>query len=128
MDVCATMAETSVLKYIALCSCTSRSQELLACKTDRRVLALEGSSLSVKAKDPELYADTSSALALRNALFRRGVCLEMAGLASFLEHDNLGFLPDGKMGVRSTLCLASNQGATWITWPHYLRHQSFIQS
>ena len=34
---------------------------------------------------------------------------------------NLGFLPDGKMGVRSTLCLASNQGATWITWPHYLR-------
>ena len=37
---------------------------------------------------------------------------------------NLGFLPDGKMGVRSTLCLASNQGATWITWPHYPRRSS----
>ena len=37
------------------------------------------------------------------------------------SRSHLGFLPDGKMGVRSTLCLASNQGATWITWPHYLR-------
>lgn len=72
-------------RYLALASCTSRSQEVQG-GTKTKELVFEGGSLVVRDKDDKLSAPTSSELHFLRAMTRRGIAFKFAQLMAFEQH------------------------------------------
>ena len=89
VDMFCQMIEQSCLRYVGLSHCVSREHELSAQRTEKQVLVLEKKEIHARPKHLELAADTSSELRVHNALVRRGLALDQAGLMSFETHDRI---------------------------------------
>ena len=89
VDLFCQMVEQSCLRYVALSRCVSREHELGAQRTERQVLVLENKEIHARPKLADLAADTSSELRVHNALVRRGLAADQAGLMTFETHDRI---------------------------------------
>lgn len=89
IDAYAQMVSDGAIRILPLSRCISREQELHSVKNDRSVITLEGQQLHVRNKGSEATADISTELKVHMAFIRRGLALEMAGLASYRVHERV---------------------------------------
>ena len=89
VDSFVAMLEESVLRVLPLSKCISREQELAMAKQDKQVVVLENHQLQVKAKSLENEASLSNELRVHNAMVRRGLAMDQAGLMNFAVHDKI---------------------------------------
>ena len=89
VDAFVTMLDECVLRILPLSKCVSRDQELAQSKTDKQVVTLENHQLHVKAKGSNLEANLSNELRVHNAMIRRGLAMDQAGLMTFAVHDTI---------------------------------------
>ena len=85
----AQMLEEGALRIQPLSKCVSREQELNAVRSDKHVFTLEGQELQMKNKQPDLSTDLGNELKVQNAFTRRGLALELSGLATFEMHERI---------------------------------------
>ena len=83
------MLEEGALKTYPLSKCVTREQELNAVKADKQVLTLEGKEIQVNSKQLEVSSDLGNELRVQNAFIRRGIALEMSGLATYDVHERV---------------------------------------
>jgi hypothetical protein len=74
------------LKYLAISSCTSREQEMSGQKRDPKLALDSEGQLKLKQQPNDARADVSSDMKIKNALTRRGLGYDQAGLISFSTH------------------------------------------
>lgn len=88
------MVHDSCLKYIPLPGCVSREDELCNERTSKKLLHLEHNQLVVKSKDSSMRLDLNCPLRLQQALTRRALAADQAGVVSFAALDMVthGFL------------------------------------
>ncbi|CAE7297850.1 unnamed protein product [Symbiodinium microadriaticum] len=81
------MEREGQLRYIAPEQCGTRMYEIQNVKAQSKILSLEEGKLAISEEKglPEIAC--GSALLLQEALKRRGVALQFAGVASFLAHE-----------------------------------------
>ena len=89
VDLCFSMCEENVVKYVPWDACVRRDQELVLQRRDRHFATDSSGSLKERATTPALKADVSSDLRLELALTRRGAALHMAQVCSFDVHGKL---------------------------------------
>ena len=89
IDAFAAMLQDGSIKILPLSKCISRDQELHSEKADKHVLHLEGNQIQVKNQQHDLASDLSNELKVHQAFIRRGLALEMANLASYLQHEKV---------------------------------------
>ena len=91
VDAFVGMLEESVLKVLPLSRCISRDQELAQAKADKQVVVLENHQLQVKPTPKTLTgeASLSNELRVHNAMVRRGLAMDQAGLMTFTVHDKI---------------------------------------
>ncbi len=87
VDAFVAMLEESVLKILPLSKCISREQELAQAKMDRQIVVIENHQLQVKPKTLVGEASLSNELRVHNAMIRRGLAMDQAGLMTFSLHD-----------------------------------------
>ena len=80
------MADQAI-RHIPLNRCSSREQEVSNVKRDENLFRLENAALRLAVKPQPLKVDLSTELRVAQALSRRGLALEMAGVASFQVHE-----------------------------------------
>lgn len=85
IDRCCHMREQETLVYIPWAECTSREDEMFHVKRDRSWIPTADGRL-VQTTDPDLQIDVSSDLKLVQALTRRGIAFEIAGILTFECH------------------------------------------
>ena len=83
------MLQDGSIKILPLSKCISRDQELHSEKADKHVLHWEGNQIQVKNQQHDLASDLSNELKVHQAFIRRGLALEMANLASYLQHEKV---------------------------------------
>ena len=88
VDLCSAMTADQVIRHVPAHRCSSRDQEVTLVKRDDTLFRLENTSLRVAQKQAVIKVDLSSELRLAQALSRRSVALEMAGVASFEQHES----------------------------------------
>ena len=87
VDSCSSMASAQCITYIPPSRCASREQEIASGRKEEHLLRLEHAALKLASKAQPLKVDVTSELRVSQALTRRGVALEMAGVCSFQEHE-----------------------------------------
>ena len=87
VDQFSTMLSDQSIRHVPLNRCSSREQEVCNLKRDEHLFRLENSALRLAAKPQPLKVDLSTELRVAQALNRRGLALEMAGLGSFDVHE-----------------------------------------
>ena len=88
LDLATQLYDQNVLRCIPLEKCYSRLTELAATnKTQTKLLEVESSKIIVKDKDAEIETNVQSSYQLLEALKRRGLALDFAGVMSFTRHD-----------------------------------------
>lgn len=81
--------EDNTVEWIPWEEVPKRDQELAGAPGRRKWIADHMGVVREKSVKPEVMADVGSALRISNALLRRGVALEVAGLMSFTAHERL---------------------------------------
>ena len=81
------MEREGQLRYIAPEQCGTRMYEIQNVKAQSKVLSLEEGKLAISEEKGLPEVACGSALLLQEALKRRGVALQFAGVASFLAHE-----------------------------------------
>ena len=81
------MMADQAIRHIPLNRCSSREQEVSNVKRDENLFRLENAALRLAVKPQPLKVDLSTELRVAQALSRRGLALEMAGVASFQVHE-----------------------------------------
>ena len=108
IDLCYSMREEEILRYIEPATCLCRQQELLGCKKEAFIRLDGNGKLVTVHKDAHLEADLSSEYRVRLALQRRSLALDQIGLLVYgdseLYHDYLYSLmlkdvPDSHMPI-----------------------------
>ncbi len=89
VDAFVTMLDECVLRILPLSKCVSRDQELAQSRSDKQVVTLENHQLHVKSKGANLEANLSNELRVHNAMIRRGLAMDQAGLMTFSVHDTI---------------------------------------
>ena len=88
LDLATQLYDQNVLRCIPLEKCYSRLTELAATsKTQTKLLEVESSKIIVKDKDAEIETNVQSSYQLLEALKRRGLALDFAGVMSYTRHD-----------------------------------------
>jgi len=88
LDLATQLYDQNVLRCIPLEKCYSRLTELAATsKTQTKLLEVESSKIIVKDKDAEIESNVQSSYQLLEALKRRGLALDFAGVMSYTRHD-----------------------------------------
>ena len=87
VDLCSAMIADQAIRHIPLNRCSSREQEVSKVKRDENLFRLENAALRLAVKPQPLKVDLSTELRVSQALSRRGLALEMAGVASFQVHE-----------------------------------------
>ena len=80
--VCA-MKDDDTLRYVDPAKCCSRTQELGGIKKEQFIKPTADGKVMMVNRDPDLAADLSSELKIRQALTRRSLALDQASLMSF---------------------------------------------
>ena len=83
VDRCVHQIEDGQLRHIALNECPSRSQEVLNQKREPGLTFDASGSIRLTKKDSELKTDTSTELKVQQAMLRRALAFDQAGLISF---------------------------------------------
>ena len=81
------MHERNQITYIGPEKCVSRLHELTASKHPERLVEVESSKLIIKEKSESLEIVAQTALQVQEALRRRGLALEFAGVMNFSQHE-----------------------------------------
>lgn len=89
VDAFVAMLEESVLKILPLSKCISREQELAQAKVDKQIVVMENQQLQIKPKTLTGETNLSTELRVHNAMIRRGLAMDQAGLMSFNVHDKI---------------------------------------
>ena len=88
MDLATRLYDQNVLRYIPLEKCYSRLTELsVVNKGQAKLLEVESSRVVVKDKDAEFETNVQSSYQLLEALKRRGLAMDFAGVMNFTRHD-----------------------------------------
>ena len=87
IDLCGAMVVDQAIRHIPLHRCSCREQEVSSVKKDETLLRLDNAALRLASKPQPLKVDLSTELRVSQALSRRGLALEMAGVASFQVHE-----------------------------------------
>ena len=87
IDLCSAMVVDQAIRHIPLHRCSCRGQEVSSVKKDETLLRLDNAALRLASKPQPLKVDLSTELRVSQALNRRGLALEMAGVASFQVHE-----------------------------------------
>ena len=80
------MLSDQSIRHVPLNRCSCREQEVCNVKRDEHLLRLDNSALRLATKPQPLKVDLSSELRVAQALSRRGLAMEMAGLGTFEVH------------------------------------------
>ena len=88
VDAAFGMVTDSSVKYLSPSRCSSREQEIISERRDDTLFRLEASALKAARKPAQIKVDLGNELRLYQALSRRGVALEVAGVCSFAVHEN----------------------------------------
>ena len=86
LDLVAQQHERDELKYIPLSLCTTRDQELVGGKKDASLAMDADGQLKLRPATSTAVADTSTELRLKNALIRRALSYDQAGLIDYGIH------------------------------------------
>lgn len=89
MDAFVAMLEESVLKISPLSKCVNREQELAQAKVDKQIVVIEKQQSQIKPKTLTGETNLSTELRVHNAMIRRGLAMDQAGLMSFNVHDKI---------------------------------------
>ncbi|CAE7258535.1 unnamed protein product [Symbiodinium sp. CCMP2592] len=92
------MEREGQLRYIAPEQCGTRMYEIQNVKAQSKVLSLEEGKLAISEEKDLPEVTCGSALLLQEALKRRGIALQFAGVASFLAHEKYVLKLFGHMG------------------------------
>ena len=87
VDAFSAMLADQSIRHVPLNRCSTREQEVANVKRDEHLLKLENSALRLASKPQPLKVDLSTELRLAQALSRRGLAIEMAGLGTFEVHE-----------------------------------------
>ena len=88
LDLATQLYDQNVLRCIPLEKCYSRLTELAATsKTQTKLLEVESSKIVVKDKDADIESNVQSSYQLLEAMKRRGLALDFAGVMSYTRHD-----------------------------------------
>ncbi|CAE7396126.1 zdhhc15 [Symbiodinium sp. CCMP2592] len=88
IDAAFGMVADSSVRYLPPSKCSSREQEILSERRDDTLFRLEATALKAAKKPVLPKVDLGNELRLYQALSRRGVALEVAGVCSFAVHEN----------------------------------------
>ncbi|CAE7031097.1 unnamed protein product [Symbiodinium sp. CCMP2592] len=88
IDAAFGMVADSSVRYLPPSKCSSREQEILSERRDDTLFRLEATALKAARKPVLPKVDLGNELRLYQALSRRGVALEVAGVCSFSVHEN----------------------------------------
>ncbi|CAE7032352.1 unnamed protein product [Symbiodinium sp. CCMP2592] len=92
------MEREGQLRYIAPEQCGTRMYEIQNVKAQSKVLSLEEGKLAISEEKGLPEVACGSALLLQEALKRRGVALQFAGVASYVAHERYVLKLFGHMG------------------------------
>ena len=88
LDLATQIYDQNVLRAIPLEKCYSRLTELsFAAKNHSKLLEVESSRIVVKDKEAEFESSVQSSYQLLEAMKRRGLALDFAGVMSYTRHD-----------------------------------------
>ena len=87
VDAFSAMLADQSIRHVPLNRCSTREQEIANVKRDEHLLKLENSALRLASKPQPLKVDLSTELRLAQALSRRGLAIEMAGMGTFEVHE-----------------------------------------
>ena len=87
VDAFSAMLADQSIRHVPLNRCSTREQEVANVKRDEHLLKLENSALRLASKPQPLKVDLSTELRLAQALSRRGLAIEMAGMGTFEVHE-----------------------------------------
>lgn len=89
LDLVTQIHDTNILRFVPLEKCCSRMHELsnLPSKSQSKHLELESSKLIVKDKEQELESSVNSAYQVIEAMKRRGLAFDFAGIMNFRCHE-----------------------------------------
>ena len=82
VHLCSAMIADQAIRHIPLNRCSSREQEVSNVKRDENLFRLENAAFRLAVKPQPLKVDLSTELRVSQALSRRGLALEKAGVAS----------------------------------------------
>ena len=83
LDAVVQQYDRDELKYIDLSSCTTRDQEMTGLKRDAQLSLDADGQIKLKPSVSLAVADTSTELRLKNAMTRRAIAYDQAGLVNF---------------------------------------------
>ena len=83
LDAVVQQFDRDELKYICLSLCTTRDQEITGHKRDAALSIDSDGQLKLKPSQSMAIADTSTELRLKNAMVRRAIAYDQAGLVDF---------------------------------------------
>jgi hypothetical protein len=83
VDRCVQQLEDGQLRHIPLNECPSRMHEVLNQKKEPSITFDSGGSIRISRKEAEIKTDTSSELKIQQAMLRRSLAYDQAGLISF---------------------------------------------
>ncbi|CAE7037204.1 unnamed protein product [Symbiodinium sp. CCMP2592] len=92
------MEREGQLRYIAPEQCGTRMYEIQNAKAQSKILSLEEGKLAISEEKGLPEVACGSALLLQEALKRRGVALQFAGVASYVAHERYVLKLFGHMG------------------------------
>ncbi|CAE7838062.1 URC1 [Symbiodinium sp. CCMP2592] len=87
VDAFSSMISDQSVRHVPLARCSCREQEVSNVKKDEHLLRLENSALRLASKPQPLKVDLSTELRVAQALSRRGIAMEMAGIGTFEVHE-----------------------------------------
>ena len=88
VDIFADFLETGSVKYVAWSECVSREDEVNLMRKQSSFKKEPHTGFIKMVDDPRMpEADTATDLKIMQALTRRGLAMQMAGILSFLKHD-----------------------------------------
>ena len=87
LDLATQLFDQNILRYIPLEKCYSRLVELSHTGKHSKTLEIESSRIVVKEKDADVETTVQSSYQLLEALKRRGLALDFAGVMSYTRHD-----------------------------------------
>ena len=88
VDAFSAMLADQSIRHVPLNRCSTREQEVANVKRDEHLLKLENSALRLASKPQPLKVELSTELRLAQALSRRGLAIEMAGMGTFEVHES----------------------------------------
>ena len=83
VDRCFQQLDDQIIKYIPLHKCASREAEMSSTDKERSLVFDASGNLKVNVKSKECYASVSNDMQVRDAMVRRALAYDQAGLISF---------------------------------------------